>query len=69
MDLEGIMFIEISQTEKDKYHMLSLTGGIFNQPTKDLSSWKQSKLVVARVEVGVSEMGERGQEVHISSSS
>jgi len=55
------MFSEISQTEKDKYHMLSLTGGIFNQPTKDLSSWKQSKLVVARVEVGVSEMGERAK--------
>ena len=69
MDLDVIILSGVSQTEKDKYHMLSLTGGIFNQPTKDLSSWKQSKLVVARVEVGVSEMGERGQEVHISSSS
>ena len=25
MDLEGIMFSEISQSEKDKYHMISLT--------------------------------------------
>ena len=28
MDLEGIMPSEISQTEKDKYHILSLTYGI-----------------------------------------
>ena len=28
MDLEGIMLIEISQTEKDKYSMLSLICGV-----------------------------------------
>ena len=28
MDLEGIMLNEISQTEKDKYHMISLLCGI-----------------------------------------
>ena len=28
MDLEGIMLSEISQTEKDKYHMISLICGI-----------------------------------------
>ena len=28
MDLEGIMLSEISQTEKDKYHIISLTCGI-----------------------------------------
>ena len=28
MDLEGIMLSEISQTEKDKYSMLSFTCGI-----------------------------------------
>ena len=28
MDLEGIMLSEISQTEKDKYHMISLLCGI-----------------------------------------
>ena len=27
MDLEGMMLSEISQTEKDKYYMLSLIGG------------------------------------------
>ena len=29
MDLEGIMLSEISQTEKDKYHMISLICEIF----------------------------------------
>ena len=29
LDLEGVMLNEISQTEKDKYCMLSLTCGIF----------------------------------------
>ena len=28
MDLEGIMLNEISQTEKDKYHMISLICGL-----------------------------------------
>ena len=28
MDLEGIMLSEVSQTEKDKYFMISLTCGI-----------------------------------------
>ena len=28
MDLENIMLNEISQSEKDKYHMISLTSGI-----------------------------------------
>ena len=28
MDLEGIMLTEINQTEKDQYHMISLTCGI-----------------------------------------
>ena len=28
MDPEGIMLSEISQTEKDKYHMISFTYGI-----------------------------------------
>ena len=31
MDLEGIMLSEISQTEKDKYHMISLICGIYNK--------------------------------------
>ena len=28
MDLDTIMLSDISQTEKDKYHMISLIGGI-----------------------------------------
>ena len=37
MDLEDIMLSEISQTEKDKYHMISLMCGIqrTNKKTKD----------------------------------
>ena len=31
MDLEGIMISEVSQTEKDKYCMISLACGILNQ--------------------------------------
>ena len=30
MDLEGVMLSEVSQTEKDKYCMISLMGGIEN---------------------------------------
>ena len=33
MDLENIMLSEISQTEKNKYHMISLTCGI-NEETE-----------------------------------
>ena len=28
MDLENIMLSEVSQSEKDKYHVISLIGGI-----------------------------------------
>ena len=34
MDLEGIMLSEISQSEKDKYHMISLVSGNTNEQTK-----------------------------------
>ena len=35
MDLEVILLNEVSQTEKDKYHMLSLTCGILKKKKKD----------------------------------
>ena len=35
MDLEGIMPSEISQTEKDKYCMISLTCGILKNKTNE----------------------------------
>ena len=35
-DLEGIMLIEISQTEKAKYHMISLIWGIKNMTQMNL---------------------------------
>ena len=31
MDLEGIMLSEISQSEKDKYHMISLMWNLINK--------------------------------------
>ena len=34
MDLEGIMLNEISQTEKDKYCIISLIGGIKKKKTQ-----------------------------------
>ena len=37
MDLEIIIVSEINQTEKDKYHMISLLGGIFKK--NDVIKW------------------------------
>ena len=36
IDLENIMLSEISQTEKDKYHMISLICGIYKNDIKEL---------------------------------
>ena len=38
MDLEMIILTEVSQTEKDKYHMLSLICGIENMTQMNLST-------------------------------
>ena len=38
MDLEIIILSEISQTEKDKYHMISLICGIQNMTQMNLST-------------------------------
>ena len=35
MDLEGIMLSEISQTEKDKYYMISLICGILKKKANE----------------------------------
>ena len=35
MDLEIVILSEVSQTEKDKYHMISLTCGIFKNGTNE----------------------------------
>ena len=37
MDLDIIMLSEVSQTEKDKYHMISLMYGILREKKKDTS--------------------------------
>ena len=41
IDLEGIMLSEISQTEKDKYHMISLICAIYKNKTKEQTKQKQ----------------------------
>ena len=42
MDLEGIMLREISQTEKDKYYMISFMCGIQTDTQKQNSQKKRS---------------------------
>ena len=48
MDLESIMLSEISQTEKDKYHMISLINSINKRDRNRLMDTE--KLMVARWE-------------------
>ena len=36
MDLEIVIMSEVSQTEKDKYHMILLICGIFKKGTNEL---------------------------------
>ena len=40
MDLEIIILSEVSQTEKDKYHMISLTCGIWKINDKNELTYK-----------------------------
>jgi len=55
MDLQGIMLSEISQTEKGKYHMISLH--VDSKKTKETNKINrllntENKLVVAKEKVG-----------------
>ena len=45
MDLKSITLSEISQTEKDKYHMISFTCGI--QRTKEMKKQNRNRLIDA----------------------
>ena len=68
MNLKGITLSEKSQTEKDKYRMISLTCGIKKQKQTKNKNTKftdtENRLVVAGGrEVGMSEMGDRRQKV------
>ena len=38
MDLEIVILSKVSQTKKDKYHMISLICGILKKGTKNLST-------------------------------
>ena len=57
MFLVGIMLKDINQTEKVKYHMMSLTCGIWKSQTnkKNENRFTEYKLVVARVEGKISD--------------
>ena len=59
MDLEGIMLSEVSQTETDEYHVISLIYGIKNTQQTKIHNKKRSrhtdidnKLLVTSEEVG-----------------
>ena len=41
VEFEGIILSEISQTEKDKYHMISLICAIYKNKTKEQTKQKQ----------------------------
>ena len=42
MELEGVMLSEVSQTEKDKYHMISLMGG--TEKSKQINKQTKSRI-------------------------
>ena len=55
MELETVILSEVSQKEKDKYHMISLISGIYYTAQMNLSTEKklmdlQNRLVVAKGE-------------------
>ena len=55
MELETLILSEVSQTEKDKYHMISLISGIKYMTQRNLSTEKkimdlENRLVVAKRE-------------------
>ena len=56
IELEGIMLSETSQTEKDKYHMISLMCGILKQTNKQ-NSWNSEEISDCQRQ-RVSKMGE-----------
>ena len=52
MKLENIMLSEISQSQKDKYYMIPLIGGILRSQNIET----ESRMVVARSRVGDTEL-------------
>ena len=70
MELETLILSEVSQKERDKYHMISLTSGIYSyMPQINLSTEKkltdlEKRLVVAKAgggdDVGAGEVGWTG---------
>ena len=48
MELEGVMLSEISQSEKDRYHMFSLLMRILRNLTEDHGGGEEGKIVTNR---------------------
>ena len=59
--IEGVMLSELSQSEKDKYSMISLICGIYNRQTKPCSWIQRTDWWLPEVGVKLLEMCERGQ--------
>ena len=67
MDLEGIMLSEISQTENDKYCVISLICGIKKKTKYTKLVEKENRLVVTRGRGwGEGELEKGGQQVQTS---
>ena len=68
MDLEIMLLSEVSQKEKDKYHIISLICGIENRTQKQKTHRKRNQTCgYQRWRVGEGELEERGQKVQTSS--
>ena len=58
MDLKGIMLSEISQTEKEKHCMLSLTCGIYK--IKQMNKYEKKRNKLTDIENKLADAGGRG---------
>ena len=58
LDLDGIMTTEISQTEKDKYSMISLTCAILKSKINGTNITKEKQIHRYREQIGGCQKGE-----------
>ena len=49
MDFEGIMRSEMRRIEKDKYYMISLSGGILKRKKRKKNSYKKKSDLLTKV--------------------
>ena len=58
MDLETVILSEVSQTQKDKYHMILLICGIFKNGTNELT-FKTNRITAVKTNIVTKGWGER----------